>query len=151
MLIRLENGVPVEHPIDDYNFRTAFPGVSFPSCLTPADVEAFGYGLYEYTQQPVLDKYQKMVEDVPIKKDNGIWYQQWKVVEMSDEEKGQADSFEAEKIRGIRLYKLMMSDWTQFPDAPVDGSVWLEYRQALRDVPSQSGFPWDVVWPAEPV
>lgn len=24
------------------------------------------------------------------------------------------------------------------------------YRQALRDVPSQAGFPWNVSWPAQP-
>lgn len=28
--------------------------------------------------------------------------------------------------------------------------AWADYRQALLDVPSQSGFPHDVVWPTKP-
>ena len=27
---------------------------------------------------------------------------------------------------------------------------WLDYRQALRDIPQQKGFPFDVVWPEKP-
>ena len=27
---------------------------------------------------------------------------------------------------------------------------WAVYRQALRDVPEQSGFPWDIEWPVKP-
>jgi hypothetical protein len=27
---------------------------------------------------------------------------------------------------------------------------WLEFRQALRDIPLQAGFPTDIVWPTEP-
>ena len=29
-------------------------------------------------------------------------------------------------------------------------SDWRKYRQALRDVPLQNGFPWDVTWPTQP-
>jgi hypothetical protein len=28
--------------------------------------------------------------------------------------------------------------------------AWATYRQALRDVPSQAGFPWEVQWPTQP-
>ena len=39
-------------------------------------------------------------------------------------------------VREQRNARLAASDWTQLPDAPVDASVWAEYRQALRDLPS---------------
>jgi len=32
----------------------------------------------------------------------------------------------------------------------VDKAVWATYRQALRDVPTQSGFPWEVTYPTQP-
>jgi len=32
-------------------------------------------------------------------------------------------------------------------DASVDKTVWATYRQALRDIPTQSGFPWEITWP----
>lgn len=150
MLIRLENGVPVEHPVDDYNFRALFPAVSFPRYLTPADVEPFGYGMYEYSQYPELGRYQKAIEGAPVKKDDGMWYQQWNTVEMSAEEKAEADKKQADLMRAHRSARLAKSDWTQLADSPVDGANWLSYRQALRDVPSQAGFPWEITWPEEP-
>lgn len=58
--------------------------------------------------------------------------------------------FAATTIRVKRNMLLLSSDWTQVADAPVDQAAWAVYRQALRDVPSQSGFPWDVQWPVEP-
>lgn len=42
------------------------------------------------------------------------------------------------------------SDFTQLPDSPVDSSVWATYRQALRDVPDQDGFPDTIIWPTKP-
>lgn len=56
----------------------------------------------------------------------------------------------AAEIRTERDIKLTQSDWTQVADAPVDQAAWATYRQALRDIPSQAGFPNEVVWPIEP-
>jgi len=52
--------------------------------------------------------------------------------------------------RATRDRLLKDSDWTQLPDAPVDQAAWAEYRQALRDLPQQSGFPADINWPTQP-
>ena len=54
---------------------------------------------------------------------------------------------------GIRLRRdtlLSASDWTQVADAPVDKAAWATYRQALRDIPQQEGFPTVIVWPDKP-
>lgn len=53
-------------------------------------------------------------------------------------------------IRVERNARLAACDWTQLPDSPVDKTVWATYRQELRDITSQSGFPWDVLWPQQP-
>ena len=52
--------------------------------------------------------------------------------------------------REMRDGLLYNSDWTQVADAPVDQAAWATYRQALRDVTQQAGFPNDVVWPVTP-
>jgi hypothetical protein len=57
----------------------------------------------------------------------------------------------AEEIRVQRNQLLSSCDWTQVADAPVDRSVWTIYRQALRDITKQSGFPTSVLWPEVPV
>ena len=59
----------------------------------------------------------------------------------------------AQKIRDNRSRLLRESDWTQAADAPFnteEKAAWAMYRQALRDVPEQDGFPDNVVWPDKP-
>mgnify|MGYP003653859324 FL=1 len=53
-------------------------------------------------------------------------------------------------VRAERDGLLVTSDWTQVDDSPVDKSAWVTYRQLLRDVPSQSGFPNTITWPTKP-
>jgi homogentisate 1,2-dioxygenase len=73
--------------------------------------------------------------------DNGVFTAP--VVVVSDEET-------AQQVRSKRDSLLTESDWTQVADAPVDQEAWATYRQALRDIPSQAGFPNTVNWPVEP-
>jgi hypothetical protein len=35
-------------------------------------------------------------------------------------------------------------------DVPVDKAAYAAYRQALRDITKQTGFPWTVEWPVQP-
>lgn len=56
----------------------------------------------------------------------------------------------ADDVRATRDQLLAESDWTQVADAPVDQTAWATYRQALRDIPQQAGFPENVTWPDEP-
>lgn len=58
---------------------------------------------------------------------------------------------ESEMIKDQRNRLLEQSDWTQLPDVPQSlKDLWVPYRQALRDVPQQEGFPLNVVWPTPP-
>lgn len=56
----------------------------------------------------------------------------------------------AEQARSKRDALLSACDWTQVADAPVDKEAWASYRQALRDVSDQDGFPENVIWPIKP-
>jgi hypothetical protein len=53
-------------------------------------------------------------------------------------------------VRSIRNSLLAESDWTQVADATADKAAWATYRQELRDITAQSGFPHSVVWPTKP-
>jgi hypothetical protein len=64
--------------------------------------------------------------------------------------KAQKDAEQARNVRSTRDAKLAECDWTQVADAPVDKTVWATYRQALRDVTAQEGFPWTVTYPEKP-
>lgn len=60
------------------------------------------------------------------------------------------DEEKAGQVRSERNGLLTASDWTQVADAPVDKAAWSAYRQALRDISAQPGFPWTVTWPEMP-
>jgi hypothetical protein len=64
--------------------------------------------------------------------------------------KAMKDAEQAKSVRQQRGEKLKDSDWTQVADAPVDKAAWAVYRQALRDVTTQAGFPWTIEWPTQP-
>ena len=53
-------------------------------------------------------------------------------------------------VRADRNVRLAATDWTQIADSTANKLVWSTYRQALRDVPLQVGFPQNVTWPQEP-
>ena len=61
-----------------------------------------------------------------------------------------ADTRKAVEVRSERNAKLAASDWTQVADVPVDKAAWATYRQSLRDITKQTGFPWTVEWPVQP-
>ena len=150
LFIRLENGKPVGYPIEENNFRQIFPNISFPAKFTWDNVEPLGYGIYDFTNSPSTERYKKAVEIHPVRDNSGIWRQSWEIQEMTDPEKNAADEEKSKQVRQERNFKLAMSDWTQLPDAPVNREAWIEYRQALRDVTAQAGFPWQVEWPVPP-
>ena len=64
--------------------------------------------------------------------------------------KAMKDAEQATNVRRTRTEKLKDCDWTQLADSTADKAAWATYRQALRDVPTQAGFPWNVDWPVAP-
>ena len=57
----------------------------------------------------------------------------------------------ARQARRQRDTLLAACDWTQLPDVPTAAkAAWAAYRQALRDVTTQPGFPEEVTWPHPP-
>jgi len=67
--------------------------------------------------------------------------------------KATKDAEQAKSVRQTRDDKLKETDWIVIKNLELNANipgVWEVYRQALRDVPNQSGFPWTITWPVEP-
>jgi len=63
------------------------------------------------------------------------------------------DEFLWGRLRQERNFKLMISDRTQLADAPLTSAkktAWATYRQALRDLPTNTEDPRNVIWPSQP-
>lgn len=57
----------------------------------------------------------------------------------------------AQEVRQKRNALLFQSDWYLHEDSNINKSAALIYRQALRDITAQIGFPENVEWPTKPV
>ena len=67
--------------------------------------------------------------------------------------KSQETDNQAQAVRDKRDKLLAGTDWTQTDDAPLsstDRESMRQYRQSLRDITSQSGFPQKIAWPEKP-
>lgn len=86
-----------------------------------------------------------------IQKPNGAWVEEWVQIETSEQEKQNRINLHSQHMIDARNRLLQLCDWTQLPDAPIaNKQEWAAYRQALRDVPAQAGFPFEINWPALP-
>ena len=146
MFAKIENNQVAEWPIP--NIHQRFPNTSFPSPLTD-DAMPEGYVMVGVIAPPEHGENQKLVPGQPVQQ-NGKWVQGWDVVDMTEAEIAERTNVKAADIRAERNRLLAESDWTQVLDAPVDKDAWAAYRQALRDVTAQPGFPLSVEWPAMP-
>ena len=63
--------------------------------------------------------------------------------------KAAKDAEQAKAVRATRDTKLSETDW-RFRSDMTPSQAWKDYCQALRDVPSQAGFPWTIEWPEQP-
>ena len=162
MQIKINEGVLTEQ-----GFRALFPSTSMPQQLTEDVINSFGGAvIFEGPQASGGSVYQYS-QGAGIEQINGKWFTKYVLgpvfTDSTNEEgivttaaeaeaayKATKDAEQAKAVRDQRVVLLRDSDWTQVADAPVDQAAWATYRQALRDVTEQAGFPWTVEWPETP-
>lgn len=152
MFAKIENNQVAEYPVTEFDIRARFPNTSFTTDFSSGLPD--GYVRVQPAGQPAEDALKVITQGQPVLVD-GVWTQVWT----------QTDKYTAEELaareasktqeqtqtaRDVRNSKLAECDWTQLPDAPVNQQAWATYRQALRDISSQTGFPWDIQWPEAP-
>jgi hypothetical protein len=130
-------------------FRALFPNTGFPVQLTEEIINEFGGDVVFEGPQAQPTRYQVAFRD-GVEQIDGKWYTKYSVADMEQEAKDALDASQAASQRAFRNTLLSDCDWTQLPDAPVNTQAWANYRQGLRDVTSQAGFPWDIQWPEKP-
>ena len=112
-------------------------------------LEALGADVVFEGPQAQPTRYQVAFAD-GVEQIEGKWYTKYSVADMDVEAIAAKDAEQAKSVRQSRNDKLKDSDWTQVADAPVDQTAWATYRQALRDITAQAGFPWAIDWPEQP-
>ena len=99
---------------------------------------------------PMYDTTTKTIAQTEPTLENGEWVRNWKVSDLSQEEITARFEQACASARANRNALLTSCDWTQLPDSPADQEAWANYRQELRDLPEQAGFPHEINWPEQP-
>ena len=151
MYVKLKDGIA-----ENYSIQQLFvdnPQVSFPQEISDATLAEFDVYPLRATSQPSYNKATERVEKGTPTQQNGEWTQVWNVVALTAEEAQQRNDSNSVAIRSERNSLLSACDWTQVDDSPlsnVQKLAWATYRQSLRDIPAQAGFPWTIDWPVAP-
>lgn len=127
--------------------RAAHPNTSFASPFNPGAP----YAPVLEGPTPVYDEYTQAVREIASAEINSRWYRQYEVVALDAEASAAKLAALAASVRATRNVELALSDFTQLMDYPGQNRAqWASYRQQLRDLPAQAGFPRTVNWPAKP-
>lgn len=140
------------YPLSAADVHRAHPRTSFPAELGPfeASIIELGYAVVQEVSRPAASYTQNVTEGAPVLV-GGYYQQTWVVSNASAEEVSARTAAKASATREERSRRLASSDWTQLSDFPVQPvQEWRSYRQALRALTQQAGFPWDVTWPQPP-
>ena len=142
MYVKITNGQPSQFPYTIEQLLRDNLNTSFPKQISNEILA--DYNVYNVTQ---LDKpsYDYLVQTIvrgdPVL-NNGEWEVGYTIQNKSQEE--------AEiNVRLERDSFLQETDWTALSDVTMSSDM-TTYRQALRDVPAQEGFPFNVTWPTKP-
>lgn len=154
--------------VSEQTFRAMHPNTSMPQQLTEELINNFGGDVVFEGPQASGGTVYQYSQRQGVEQINGKWYTKYVlgpvftdttaedgiVTTAAEHEaayKAMKDAEQAKAVRTQRGEKLKDSDWTQVADAPVDQAAWATYRQALRDISTQEGFPWTINWPEQPI
>jgi hypothetical protein len=156
LLLKTSNGQVEQFPYTLGDLRRDNPQTSFPKKIGDAILASYGIMHVMPSQQPEHDPLvQTVVRDAEphnnetaVDEETGETYEtgRW-VIGYTVVNKPQ-DQAEA-AVRNHRDQLLQSTDWQALSDNTM-GEAMTTYRQALRDVPDQDGFPFSVVWPTKP-
>ena len=139
--------------------------MSLPSSWTDATLEALGVARVTTVAKPDVGEWQVAVKD-GVEQVDGVWQEKWVTqamfTEYTDDEgtvvtvqdqidaKVAADNAALEAAeRATRDELLKATDHYGLSDTTMTDAM-VAYRQALRDVPQQEGFPQTITWPTKP-
>jgi hypothetical protein len=135
------------------DLRRDNPNVSFPRNLSDTTLAKWNVFRVADRPKPSFDPATQDCNQVNPTYDNNEWVTTWQVTAASADEIAKRLAAKSQDVRFERNQLLTDCDWTQLPDSPLDTdtkAAWATYRQQLRDVTDQTGFPWNVIWPTAP-
>ena len=142
MYVKIANNEVEEFPYTLDQLKRDNPNVSFPQTISSETLASYNVFPVTLTEPPAHDQLVELVTTANPTLVDGVWTQAWTKVNRTEEEA-------SSNIRAERDSRLLATDYLALSDQTLSTAM-TTYRQALRDVPSQSGFPFNVTWPTKP-
>ena len=131
------------------DLRLEHPNVSFPLNITDDILTSFNVFRVKYLPAPGHDsRTHRLVTQFPTLID-GVWTVSYVAVEKDQAQINSETLQAARTVRSERDRLLAATDW-RFRSDMNPSQEWIDYCQALRNVPQQEGFPFNVQWPTMP-
>ena len=147
--VKIQDGLKT-YPYSISQLREDNPRTSFPKVLSDEVLAGFGvYPVVPADTPPYDARVQRIELDSEPAQINGEWVMCWSVFDLTAEEMQAGLEERSKLVRSERDNLLASTDWTANSDVTMSDAM-REYRQALRDVPAQAGFPDNVTWPTAP-
>ena len=141
--------------ISERDLYYKYPHTSFPKPLSTYILDLYGVdAVLEGPRPQVTSPYETVVRQ-GIEEIKGKWFKKYVIgpifnnQEEEDLYRLNIDNQASEGIRNTRNSLISKSDWMGCSDV-VMSDEWRQYRQELRDITTQEGFPHNVDWPDEP-
>lgn len=150
MFAKITNGAVDKFPYTVGQLRRDNPNTSFPKQISESIM--FNYGMVPVTEVPApeFDPMTHFAEWGPVPElQEGAWVLLPTVREYSEEQIAERDAAKAAEVRSQRAALLAETDWMALSDVTMSPEM-ADYRQALRDITDQVGFPHTVEWPVKP-
>lgn len=152
MYALISSGTVVEFPLSLNKWRLDNPLISLPEYPTEEQLKEQGIYIVQPTPKPSED-YTLNYQNTVVQNEDGSWVESWTESPASNEEIEERTASKMIEVRQIRNKLLQENDWVSIKakDNEEEVSVnWKTYRQALRNITSQEGFPHNVIWPVKP-
>ena len=150
MFAKITNGAVDKFPYSVGELRRDNPNTSFPKQISEAVMADFGMLRVSEKPAPAFDPLTHFAEWGPVPvNEGGQWFLLPTVREMSAEQIADRDAAMAASVRLERDKLLAETDWMALSDVTMSAEM-AAYRQDLRDITAQAGFPHSVTWPTKP-
>lgn len=150
MFAKIKDGAVDKFPYSVGDLRRDNPNTSFPEQISEATMAEFGMVAVTERPAPDFDPLTHFAEWGPVPvKEGEQWFLLATVRELSEAQIAEREASSAASVRSERNDLLAQTDWTALCDVSMNAEM-LAYRQELRDITSQVGFPNNVAWPTKP-
>jgi len=154
MYVKIKNGSVDVFPYTFSMLKKENPETSFPKEI-PESVLA-SYDIYPVVGQDMPSDFNPRTQNINLSSVptliDSVWTRVWTITNKTQEEINEVNNRQAQMQRDHRSFLFAETDYWALSDTPDMTADQIAYREALRNIPTHSNWPWleESDWPTKP-